>query len=251
MLNFTVSGKGSQAVVLLHSLGSNLSMWQSQMVALEERFTVVAIDHLGHGASPAPEGPYDMAQLGTGVISVLDHLSIQMAHVVGISLGGHVALWLGIHYPHRVDSIVAMCTAATFGDPSSWDDRADKVLSQGTAALAGGVADRWITPGFAESHPQVRQQIIEMVCATSDIGYAGCCAALGSSDITNDLARISAPVLAIAAGKDPGNPVSNLEYIAKHVRNGRLYVVKDAAHLCNVEQPQEVNKVLLDFLSQK
>lgn len=186
--------------------------------------------------------------LGENVIAVLDHLNIDIADIVGISMGGHLALWLGIHYPHRVRRIVAMCTAASFGDPAGWDDRAELVMSQGTAAIAASVADRWITPSFAESHPQLRQWIIDMVTDTEEAGYAGCCAALGSSDITADLSLVTAPVLALAAAKDPGTTVSNLELIANNVSDGHLYVVSDAAHLCNVEQPEEVTSVMLDFL---
>ena len=250
MLHHSVTGQGSQAVVLLHSLGSAAQMWQPQMAAFERDFTVVAIDHLGHGASPAPSGPYTMSMLGEGVIDVLDHLGISKAHVVGISMGGHLALWLGIHHPQRVLRIVAMCTAASFGDSSGWDDRADIVLANGTSSLAASVADRWLTPAFAASHPSLRQWIIDMVSNTSDMGYAGCCAALGSSDITNELSGITAPVLAIAAAKDPGTSVGNLEVIARGVAHGQLYVVADAAHLCNVEQPEEVTGVIMDFLSQ-
>lgn len=248
MLDYSVSGHGPRTIVLLHSLGSARAMWQPQMAALEAQFTVVAIDHLGHGTSPTPAGPYTMALLGESVIEVLDHLTIAQANIVGISMGGHLALWLGIHYPQRVSSIVAICTAASFGDPAGWDDRADIVLAQGTAALASSVADRWLTPAFASAHPELRQWIIDMVSATPDVGYAGCCAALGSSDITADLPHVAAPVLAIAAGKDPGTSVSNLELIARSVAHGQLYVVQDAAHLCNVEQPQEVTRVVLDFL---
>ena len=249
MLNYQVSGRGQDAVVLLHSLGSNLSMWAPQLPSLEARYSVIAIDHLGHGKSPAPEGPYGMSLLAREVIAVMDHLGVEQAHVVGISMGGHLALWLGLHYPQRVRSIVALCTAPTFGDPSSWAQRVELVLADGTASIASSVADRWLTAEFAQANPAMRQWIIDMVSNTSDIGYAGCCAALGSSNITKDLGGISAPVLAIAAAKDPGNPVSNLEFIARHVANGRLHVVENAAHLCNVEQPEEVTRLILEHLA--
>ena len=226
-------------------------MWDPQIPELAESFRVVAIDHLGHGESPAPQGPYDMQQLGTSVISVMDHLAIARAHVVGISMGGHLALWLAVHHPERILNVVVMCTAASFGGPRAWKERSDVVEAEGTSGLAHSVADRWLTPEFSQAHPRMHRWIIDMVTGTSDIGYAGCCAALGTSDLSGDLHRITSPVLAIAADRDLGNPVANLAFIADEVQQGSLQVVQNAAHLCNVEQPEQVTELIMEHLHKK
>ena len=100
------------AVVLLHSLGSSAHMWREQIAALKDRFTVVAPDCRGHGQSSA-KGEISMAALAADVKGLLDDLGLARAHLVGISMGGIVALLVAQRWPALVQSLVVADTAVT------------------------------------------------------------------------------------------------------------------------------------------
>src|SRR4029079_761840 len=95
--------RGAAGVVLSRPLGATLAMWQPQVPELARRFRVVRYDLRGHGRSPVPPGPYDIADLGGDLLALLDRLAVARAHLVGLSLGGMVSLWVAAHHPSRVD----------------------------------------------------------------------------------------------------------------------------------------------------
>lgn len=237
------------AVVLLGSLGSELTMWDPQTEALAARFRVVRADLRGHGGSPAPPGPYALDDLGTDVIALLDELGLAHAHLVGLSLGGMVALWVAAHHPDRVDRLAVLATSAKLGEPSDWHTRAATVRTEGTDAVADAVVGRWLTPGYADANPPLVARLRRMIVTTPDEGYAGCCEAIAAMDLRQDLAAVRAPTLAIAAADDPATPPPHLDEIAARIPGAAVAVVDDAAHLCNVEQAGEVTGLLTRHLT--
>ena len=84
----------------------------------------VLVDHPGHGGSPPPAGPLTIEALADGVVAELDRLGIGRAHVVGLSIGGAMAMSLAVRHPERVGRMALLCTSADFGPPAAWLDRA-------------------------------------------------------------------------------------------------------------------------------
>lgn len=236
-------------VVLSNSLGSTYAMWDRQVSELSRSFRVVRYDTRGHGQSPVPDGPYVLDDLVDDVVALLDELGVQRAHFVGLSLGGMTGLRLAALSPERVDRLVVLCTSALLGPSQAWHTRAAMVRQEGTSAVAEAVVGRWYTTSFAASEPARVLAARLMVAATPAEGYASCCEAIATMDLTQDLAHISAPTLAIAGAEDNATPPDHLERIASGVRQGRLLVVPKAAHLANDEQPQVVTRALLEHLT--
>ncbi len=163
-LNFQQTGNlDAPAVVLLGSLGSDLSMWQPQIHALSNRYRVIAVDHRGHGKSPVPAGPYSIADLAGDVIVLLDSLELESVHLVGLSLGGAVSQWIAAHHPPRVETLTLMCTSSQFAPAQPWIDRARAVRADGIASIAAAVVGRWFTPGLAENDPELVARHVAMV----------------------------------------------------------------------------------------
>jgi 3-oxoadipate enol-lactonase / 4-carboxymuconolactone decarboxylase len=244
-----VEGPPDAPVVLLAgSLGSTLAMWDPQLPALAARFRVVRYDTRGHGGSPVPEGPYALDDLVDDAVALLDRLGVARAHVVGLSLGGMTALRLASREPHRVDRLVVLCTSAALGPASAWAERAATVRARGAAAVAEAVVQRWFTAPLRAAEPALVQRMERMVAGTPAAGYAGCCAAIETMDLRADLARITAPTLAVAGEDDPATPPEHLAAIADAVPGGRLLVLPQSAHLANVEQPTAVSAALLTHL---
>ncbi|MGV0837533.1 3-oxoadipate enol-lactonase [Mycolicibacterium thermoresistibile] len=238
------------AVVLSNSLGSTRMMWDHQVPALEERFRVIRYDTRGHGSSPVPDGPYSIDDLADDLIGVLDRFGIDRAHLVGLSLGGMTAMRVAARHPERVDRLALLCTATRIPPAVNWTERAAIVRSQGVAAVAPAVIERWFTADYRGGHAEELAAYTAMIAATPAEGYAGCCEAIANLDLRPDLPAIGAPTLAIAGANDPSTPPPNLAEIADGVATGRLLVVPEAAHLANAEQPDIVTPALIEHLEQ-
>jgi 3-oxoadipate enol-lactonase len=225
-------------------------MWDEQVAALADHFRVVRYDTRGHGGSPVPDGPYTIDDLADDVIDLLDQLELGRVHFVGLSLGGMTGLRLAARNPDRIDRLAVLCTSALLEPAASWHDRAAIVRSEGTAAVAEAVVGRWYTRALARREPDRIVAAKAMVAATPAEGYASCCEAIATMDLTGDLSSIVAPTLAIAGSEDPATPPWHLERVAAGVRNGQLLVVPDSAHLANDEQPEVINHALVAHLTE-
>jgi 3-oxoadipate enol-lactonase len=246
-LAYTVDGPAGAPVLLLgNSLGTTVDMWRPQLSALTERYRLVRYDHRGHGASPVSPGPYSLDQLGGDALGVLDELGVARAHVGGLSLGGMVAMWLAAHAPDRVDRLVLLCTSAKLGPPSMWQQRIEAVRAGGLEAIADVMVSRWFTPAFTDR--EVLAWARGLLAGTPADGYAACCAAIQTMDLSTALGSITAPTLVIAGADDPATPVEHAERIAAGISGARLEIVPGAAHLANVEQPAAVTSLMVEFL---
>ena len=196
-----------------------------------------------------PPGPYEIADLGGDAIALLDRLGIERASYCGLSIGGMVGLWLGIHAPERIDRLVLSCTSAHMPPASAWAERAAAVRAAGTPeVVADTVVGRWLTPGFAAAHPQARARLRAMLCATDAEGYAACCGAIERMDLRPDLERIAAPTLVISGAEDAATPPEHQRLIAQAITGARHEILSPAAHVAAVEQAAAVNDLILEHL---
>jgi len=235
-------------VVLSNSLGSTPAMWDPQYPALAERLRVVRYDHRGHGESPVPPAPYELADLGADAIALLDRLGLDRVHWCGLSLGGMVGMWIAVNAPERIDRLVLCCTSAKLGPPEMWSDRAATVRAQGVDAIADAGLERWLTDGFREREPGTTAQVRAMLASTPAQGYAGCCGVIERMDLVDQLGAITAPTLVVVGAQDPATPPEHGERIAAAVRGAGLEVVEDCAHLAAVEQPETISQLLAGHL---
>lgn len=250
-VHHVVSGPPGAPVVLLSSaLGSSLAMWDPQAEPLSERYRVVRYDLRGHGRSPVPPGPYRLTDLADDALGVLDRLGVEQAHLVGLSLGGMVAMQVAATAPDRVDRMALCCTSAYMPPAADWHDRAATVRAHGVAAVADAVVDRWLTPAFAAASPDLVGRLRAMALATPAEGYAACCEAIASMDLRADLPSITAPTLLIAGADDPATPPADAAAIAARLPGARAVVVGAAAHMANLEQPRAVTGHILDHLDE-
>ena len=130
-LHHELSGpEGAPVVLMGSSLGTSLQMWDGQL-PLAERLRLVRFDHRGHGASPSPPGPYEIADLAGDVVALMDELGIERARYCGLSIGGMIGMWLAANAPERIERLVLICTSAHMPPASRWQERAAAVLAAG------------------------------------------------------------------------------------------------------------------------
>lgn len=236
------------AVVLLPSLGSDHTMWQPQVADLACDHRVLRVDPRGHGGSPAPPGPYDLADLGADVVEAADDHGVDRFHLVGVSLGGLTALWVAIHHPDRVRTLVAANTAARVGTAEGWQARIDAVRDHGLAGIRDDVLARFFADGFAARDPATHAEAQATFARADDDGYVGCCAALSTADLRGDVHRITAPTLVVAGEHDVATPVEDAAWLRDHVPGADLVVLEGAAHLSNLERPTAFTRAVRGHL---
>lgn len=233
-------------LVLGPSLGTTAeALWSVAAAKLTHRFRVLAWDLPGHGRSPAPTGPFSMGELADAVIDVVDGATgaadpAARFTYAGDSVGGSVGIELLLAHPRRVSSAVLLCTAAAFGTPQTWHERAAKVQASGCPSMIEHSAKVWFAPGFLERHPERGAALLHGLQDADAAGYAAVCEALADFDARGRLGEIGAPVLTIAGALDSAAPPAALEEIARGVPDGRSMVLPDVAHLAPIEAPAEV-----------
>jgi 3-oxoadipate enol-lactonase len=245
-----IEGEGSW-VVLCHALACDLHMWDEQLPVLRERFRVLRFDIRGHGASSVPAPPYGFDQLVGDIDGLFTAIGIERAHLVGISLGGMVAQEFALAHRQRVASLVLCDTTSRYpeGTDRIWEERIATVRAQGMEPLVEATLERWFTSPFRAARPDVMAKIGAMIRRTSPDGYTGCGAAVPTIDTTMRLNAIACPTLVVVGEHDAGTPVAMAQTIQRSIPGAELKVIESASHLCNIEQPEAFNAVLLDFLT--
>lgn len=237
-LHFGVEGPpGAPAILFVHSLGADSRLWAPQARALSSRFRVVTYDARGHGRSDAPEGPYTLERLGRDALAVLDAAGVAQASICGISIGGAVAQWLGANAPERVERLVLANTAAVFGSPDIWRQRAMAAEADGMAVLLPSTLERWFTSEWRSRFPDALEVIAATFLATSVTGYVGSCEALAAIDLRAALPRIVAPTLVVSGAFDAATPPQAGRALAEAIPTAE-FVLLNAAHLAPVELPE-------------
>ena len=248
-VNHRIEGPAAApALLLIHPIGGDLSIWEPVLPELLRHFRVIRYDQRGHGASPVPNGPYQIADLAADALALLDRLGVQRAHVAGTSLGGMVGLWLAVNAPERVERLAVICSSARLGPPDAWRERAALVRAQGSAAVAQTGVSRWFTPAFANQNPAAIARYEAMVSQTPAEGYAACCDAIARWDITSELGKITAPTWILSGQDDPATPPPHGYLMAALIPGARIDVVAGAAHLALAERPAFVVRLLIDHL---
>lgn len=235
-------------VVLASAIATDMRMWNPQRAVLSQDFRVLRYDQRGHGGSPTPPGPYRIDDLGTDLVGLLDRLEIERAHVCGVSLGGMVGMWMGIHAPERVDRLVLACTAPERGPADRWHQRARQARESGLESMADDAVSRWISSELPEERAGDLALLREMFVGTDEAGYAACCEAIGGMDFRDALHRVVAPTLVISGGNDPAVPIEDARALAEAIPGARHVNIADASHLANVDAAETFNELVLQHL---
>ena len=251
----TVDGPDdAPALVLGNPIGTNRDVWSHQLPVLSRYFRVLRYEYRGHGVpgaqSPAPPGPYTIADLGNDVLAVADAHDIDRFAYAGVSLGGMTGIWVAASAPERITSLAVCCAALTpLPSPQAWHDRAALVRAQGMAPLAEMVVPRWFTPAFMAREPEAVQTVVDMLTATNPEGYAGCGEAIAALDLRPLLGSVRAPTLVLSGVEDIAAPPSVGAYTARNIPGARLTVIQAASHFAHYERPGPVTNALLSHFT--
>jgi 3-oxoadipate enol-lactonase len=237
---------GHPPLVYLHSLGTELRIWDPLIARLPGRLHV-RLDLRGHGLSEVPTGPYRIADMAGDVLAVLADLEIERAVLVGVSIGGQIALRVALERPRSVRGLVALDTAARIGDRATWNARMDEVRAGGLEAIADAVVARWFAPSIAARDPMAQRGYRNLLLRTPVAGYLAACAALRDEDLRARLGAIDCPSLVLCGSEDTATPPALVRGLAAALPRARYREIEDAGHLPCIDRPDRTARHLASF----
>ena len=252
----------AEPVVLIMGFGLSCAAWAPQIAPLSERYRVVAFDNRGAGRTSQPPGAYTIPQMAEDTRGLLDHLGVDSAHIIGQSMGGMIAQELALRHAERVRSLVLMCTTPGGPHEAGHDilvadvERGlaiEKIEDAVTPESLQEYALRMFTPEFLKSPgPGFAQMVGAVMQHPQNLdGMKGQAQASRDHDTFDRLPQIIADTLVIAGAGDPWILPENSHILAERIPNAELYIVKGARHGFMAEKPDEVNRVILDFLARR
>jgi 3-oxoadipate enol-lactonase/4-carboxymuconolactone decarboxylase len=246
--NYKIQGTPNSPVLLFsNSLGADLSMWDDLVPHLLPYFRVLQYDTRGQGQSELTEGPYDVEMLGQDVIDLLDTLKIEKVYFCGLSMGGLIGQYLGIHHPERLHKLILSNTDSKIGTQQGWNDRIKTINEYGMQAIVDGTMDKWFTKAYHITNPYRIAEMKEIFLANRTAGYTACCAVVRDADFRANIKRISLETLIITGDEDEVTNVAQAEAMQKEIPNAKLKVFP-ARHLPSTELPAYFAQTLIDFI---
>jgi 3-oxoadipate enol-lactonase len=235
-------------LLVANSLMANGSMWDANVPALADRYRILRYDKRGHGGSGLSAGPYSIALLADDAIGLLDALGIEKAHFMGLSIGGMIGQQLGARFPERILSLSLCNTASEMPPRSLWEERFEIARTQGIAGLVEGTIKRWFTAPFIERAPKDIEKVRQMILGTNVDGYMACGSAVRDMAQSTMLLKIKTPTLVLSGEHDPACTVAQGTVLHRLIDGSKMVVLKDAAHLSNIEQPAAFNRTVREFI---
>ena len=230
-------------LLLVHGHPFDRSMWRPQIARFSARRRVIVPDLRGYGASPGtvPDWP----ALADDLAALLDALRVPRAVVVGLSMGGQIALDLCARYPQRVVGLLLADTTAAGETPESRAARlaqANRLVDEGMDPYAVEMLYRMVSPTAPAA---VAEHVLAMMRATDPLGAAAAQRARADRpDRTADLASVGVPTVVVVGRDDDLTPVAEAAAMAGRVEGADLVVVNGAAHLPNLENPAAFDAAL-------
>lgn len=246
-------GSGA-AVVLLHGYPFNRSMWREAAEALSAHYRIITPDLRGHGeTSVSDDEPATIEAMAQDVAALLDELEIERVVLGGLSMGGYVAFAFYRQFGLRVHALILADTRPQ-ADPEevrrNRQLQAEKILVEGMESIADDFLKKTLTPETISQKPETRKRVREMIVSTKPQGAVAALQAMAARrDQTDLLPEIIAPTLIIVGSRDQITPPRDAELMHNEIRDSRLAIIEGAAHLSNLEQPGQFNRVLKDFLN--
>ena len=261
------AGSGLETAILIHGLGGTKSSFYETVSALAADYTVHAIDLPGFGASSKPaRAPYDSAWFSRAVVRFMDELGIKRAHVVGNSLGGRVAIEVGLNNPERVHSLSLLSPSL------AWRKRREfvpvvKLLRPELAAIPHKMSAHlvrrqfWSMFGRPERlHPSVADLAVEEFVA----GYRNHAARVAFSSAARNiyleepdgpdgfyerLSQLQPPAMFVWGDDDPLVPLAFCVHVTEALPEARQVVLNECGHVPQVELPEDTNGLIADFMA--
>jgi len=252
-LHYTQYGSGPP-VIFLHGLSFDNRMWTPQYQAFKDEFMATGLDFRGHGFSDAPTIEYSLDTYIADVSALLNSLHLPSAILVGLSLGGAVAMDFAVRYPNRVEALVLASSALNGHNWSpAWHEVMRRVRkAESMQALKINLREYWLNdPMFAGVRHQVELSRLLQSMAASFSGKPIMNGDLQSALYSKDperLQRIKCPVCVISGEEDRSDFKEIARRLASELHRAEWHPMDGVGHMVNLEAPDKFNQIVKSFL---
>jgi pimeloyl-ACP methyl ester carboxylesterase len=246
----TCGSKDAFPLVLLHGGYASATMWFANIADLSASYRVYALDTIGEPGMSEPATPTSSREAcADWIIQALDSLGIETAHVVGLSRGGWLALNLALRAPRRVASLALLSPAASFIRLTPFF----RMLAAGliripNKGLLKAALYSWVAPGFVINELFTRQFVLGLYhwnWAVNRKGYSG---VMPTEFSVEELDKLRMPILMLTGDHDRLNPLRAIQRALQTIPHLETAIVPQAGHMLSMEQPDFVDKYVLNFL---
>lgn len=249
-LHYTESGQGTP-LLLLHGVGGSHEIWLPVIPELAKSHRVIAADHRGHGKSAKPRGSYSIRLFAEDWVALMEAFRIDRAHVLGLSMGGAIAMQLAAEHSQRVQSLVLVDTWA-FPHPdflAMLRQRLEALATGDLAAYAEAVIPQLYSPEFIRANPKALADYRARATSLDPGTLRSSVQACMVHDMLGRLQTIKAPTLVLVGSEDRLLPPFHSEYLQRAIPGARLSVIKASGHFPHLERPREFFQAVTEFLA--
>lgn len=252
-IDIAYDDKGSGVpVVLVHGHPFNRSMWQPQVERLGSRYRVIAPDLRGYGETTVVPGKTPLSAFADDLFGLLDRLGVDRVVLCGLSMGGQIVMEAHRARPERVRALVLVDTSPDAETPAGREVRyavADGFVRDGMGPYADEVLAKMISPHNVRAMPDLAAHVMGMMRGTSPEGAAAAVRGRAERpDYLDSLSRATVPALVVVGEEDEFTPVAVAERMHRTIPGSTLAVIPGAAHMPNLERPDEFNDAVERFL---
>lgn len=239
-------------LVFLHGFPFNSSSWDPQVSYFQNTYYTVAQDLMGLGMGVSTPGPWFLNHYVDDLKSFLDQHDIEKAVLCGVSMGGYIALNFYLSFPDRIDALVLSNTQA-LGDSNEAKDKryetVKKILRDGVQDFAESFSKSVLSIQTLNKNPRLQKKLEAMISQQKPENLVRILGALAArKDLSSSVSQIHCPVLVVTGYEDKIISPAVTEKLAKAIPKAHFEKIAGAGHLPNLEQPEEFNRILEDFL---
>ena len=249
-INIVEAGQGP-AVLLLHGLGWDHSLWNPTIERFAPHHRMIAADTRGHGLTDKPDGPYDMEMFARDFSALADALQLTKLCVIGLSQGGMVAQNFALLRPDLVSALVLVSTSCK-SHPSLRDNMEARIAAMdkaGPEAAAKIAAESIFSPGWRQANAAALARFYEWRAAMPMAPLNAATRALYDFNLSGELPNIAVPTLVIAGEEDVLTKPEGMVEIAALIPGAEYRAVPSTGHMIPVEQPEALTALLSGFLN--
>jgi pimeloyl-ACP methyl ester carboxylesterase len=251
---YEIEGDGPPLLAIMGLTGT-LGHWRGFPRRFTDEHRVITFDNRGAGGTSAPAGPYTTAQLARDALGLLDHLGIESAVVLGVSMGGMIAQALALEAPERVTKLVLACTSHGGNTAVPPDPEVLAAFASGTKGGAEATVRRLLalnfSPRFLEESAHIFEELVTYGLANrmTPAGFYGQAAAVGMHDVAARVNEIRVPTLVITGALDRLIPAGNAALLGNAIAGSRVVTLEGVGHMFWIEAADDAEKAIRSFLT--
>lgn len=245
-------GTGDMPIIFIHGFPFDKSMWEGQIELLKKTHRVIAYDIRGYGKSSAGEDEQSIRLFADDLLNFMDALYIEKAIVCGFSMGGYTLLSASSRYAKRFEALI-LCDTQCIADSTELKEKRNETIAQVKAGKIHAFTETFLVSVFCQQSMQLKPEIVQkartIILNTSPITIAGGLAAISQRwETATTLHEINVPTLILCGKEDNVTPVEQAEFMHKNIENSIMHIIENAGHMSNLEQPEQFNKFLSNFI---